>query len=235
MAGILSGLKNLGLGNLEGARLFDEEAPKEVPVRASEPPKTVQKATINEKDLIYDKAFFCPVCDNKFNSKIMKTGKTRLLGMDFDLKPKYEGIDSVKYDVQVCPHCKYAALTSYFSSIMNSQAKLIRENISNQVNFAIRNEETYSYEEAMERYQLALACAIVKRAKDSEKAYVCLRYAWVIRGCRENLQENGLLTEDKRTELEAQELECIQNALEGFINARQNWKKEKLIHIYMPS
>ncbi len=221
MAGILSGLKNLGLGKLEDAKLFEEEAPKAVPVRAVETSKTVQKATINEKDLIYDKAFTCPVCDNKFTSKIMKTGRTRLLGMDFDLKPKYEGIDSVKYDVQVCPQCKYAALTGYFSSILNAQAKMIRENISNQVNITIHNDETYSYEEALERYQLALACAIVKHAKDSEKAYVCLRYAWTIRGYRESLLESGGMTEDKKQEIESLELECIQNALEGFINARQ--------------
>lgn len=211
MADILSGLKNLGLGKLEGAKLYDEEAPKERHVKVVAAPKV---STINEKDLIYDKSFTCPVCDNKFTAKIMKTGKSRLLGMDLDLKPKYDGIDSVKYDVQVCPQCKYAALTSYFPSILSAQAKMIRENISNQVSISVHNDEIYTYEEALERYQLALACAIVKHAKDSEKAYVCLRYAWTIRGYRETVPQ-------KDTELEAQELECIKNALEGFINARQ--------------
>lgn len=171
---------------------------------------------INEKDLVFDKSFTCPVCDNKFTAKIMKTGKTRLLGKDLDLKPRYEGIDSVKYDVQVCPQCKYAALTGYFPSIMSSRAKLIRENVSSKVNMTIRNGETYSYEDALERYKLALVCTQVKHAKDSEMAYVCLRYAWLLRGYKESLEDK-----DKAAKVEAQEMEYVGRALEGFINARE--------------
>ena len=214
MAGILSGLKNIGLGKLEDARLYEEEVSNDKAVKAAAAKAPRPVAVMNEKDFIYDKSFTCPVCDHKFTSKVMKTGKARLLGMDLDLKPQYGGIDAVKYDVQVCPNCKYAALTSYFPTILNAQAKMIRENISNQVHITIQNGEIYSYEEALERYQLALACALVKHAKDSEKAYVCLRYAWTIRGYRKSLSED---TE----EWKAQELECIENALEGFINARQ--------------
>ncbi len=207
MAGILSGLKNMGLGKLESAKLYEEE-------KATDSGSDAAQSVVAEKDLIYDRSFTCPVCDHKFTAKVMKTGKARLLGMDLDLKPKYEGIDAVKYDVQVCPQCKYAALTSFFTGLLSTQMKLIRENISNQVHINIRNEEIYSYEEAIERYQLALACAIVKRAKDSEKAYICLRYAWTLRGQQESLAE-------KSSELEEQEQECLRNALEGFVNARQ--------------
>ena len=207
MAGILSGLKNMGLGKLESAKLYEEE-------KATDSGSDAAQSVVAEKDLIYDRSFTCPVCDHKFTAKVMKTGKARLLGMDLDLKPKYEGIDAVKYDVQVCPQCKYAALTSFFTGLLSTQMKLIRENISNQVHINIINEEIYSYEEAIERYQLALACAIVKRAKDSEKAYICLRYAWTLRGQQESLAE-------KSSELEEQEQECLRNALEGFVNARQ--------------
>ncbi|MBQ9140407.1 MAG: DUF2225 domain-containing protein [Lachnospiraceae bacterium] len=212
MSDLLSGLKNLGLGKLEGSKLFEEKKPKEKQERVVSSQVTI----IEEKDLVYDRAFTCPVCDNKFTAKVMKTGKARLLGMDVDLKPKYEGIDAVKYDVQVCPKCKYAALTSYFPSILSTQAKLIRENISNQVNFVVHNDDIYTYEEALERYQLALACAIVKLARNSEKAYVCLRYAWTLRGYLECVVE-----EEEEERVKAQEQECLKNALEGFINARQ--------------
>ena len=53
--GILSGLGNLGLGGLEGMDIFEEE--KKPEQQAAEAPK------IEEKDLIYDKTFTCPVCD----------------------------------------------------------------------------------------------------------------------------------------------------------------------------
>ena len=219
MAGILSGLKNLGLNKMDGMKIYEDEDKKEKTVAE---PVIVKKApTVNEKDLIYDKALTCPVCDNKFTSKVMKTGKCRLLSMDLDLRMRYEGIDSVKYDVQVCPECGYAAIASYFPTILSSQAKLIKENISSQVKMHISNGETYSYEEAIERYQLALACAIVKHAKDSEKAYICLRFAWLLRGYAEDLKEKGELSPEKEAELKSQEQECIQNAYDGFVNARQ--------------
>ena len=209
----MSGLKNLGLGKLEDAKLYEEEV-QEKPIKEKAALTVVKDTAVKEKDLIYDKSFTCPVCDHKFTSKIMKTGKARLLSMDLDLKPRYEGIDSVKYDIQVCPQCKYAAMTNYFNGMLSAQARMIRENISNQVQITFREEEIYSYDTVLERYQLALACAIVKHAKDSEKAYLCLKYAWAIRGYAESLGQDN-------AELKEQELECINNALEGFINARQ--------------
>lgn len=222
MAGILLGLKNLGLGKLEDAKIYEEEK-KETKKDSGSGEGAPQ--VLEEKDLIYDRLFTCPICDYKFNAKVMKTGKSKVLSMDVDLRVKYEGIDSVKYDVQVCPECGYAALTSYFVPLLSSQTKYVKENICNQVKINMPQGETYTYEEAIERYQLALACAIVKRAKNSEKAYVCLRYAWLLRGYAEFLEERKELPEGKRDELKEQEMECIQNALEGFKSAR---KKETL-------
>ena len=75
--GILSGLKNLGLGNLENMDVFEgqkkQEAKKPEPFVAQKP---------QEKDLIYERSFTCPVCDTSFTSKVMKSNKARLLGTD---------------------------------------------------------------------------------------------------------------------------------------------------------
>ena len=105
MSDKLCGLAGLGLDNLENMDIFGQEKKEEQ--AAAEAPK------IEEKDLIYDKNFTCPVCGEDFPAKIMKTGKARLLGTDQDLRAKYEGIDAVKYDVILCPHCGYAALNRY--------------------------------------------------------------------------------------------------------------------------
>ncbi|MGN0167290.1 MAG: DUF2225 domain-containing protein [Acetatifactor sp.] len=212
--GILSGLDGLGLGGLEGMDIFGEEEKKDVK-QAAEAPK------IQEKDLIYDKAFHCPVCDKDFTAKIMKTGKAKLIGTDNDLRAKYEGIDPVKYDVELCPICGYAALTRYFPSLTPTQAKLIREKVSMNVHINTYSDDTYSYEQAMERYKLALVCAVVKRAKASEKAYICLKSGWLVRGYRESLQESGAGNEKKLAELAGQEDEYLQNAYKGFSEARQ--------------
>lgn len=212
--GILSGLGNLGLGGLEGMDIFEEE--KKPEQQAAEAPK------IEEKDLIYDKTFTCPVCDKEFSSKIMKSGKAKLLGMDSDLRAKYEGIDPVKYDVELCPHCGYAALGRYFTGLTSTQAKMIREKVSAKVQIHSYEGETYSYEHAMERYKLALVCAVVKHARASEKAYICLKSAWLLRGWAESLKESGEAEEKTIAALEQQENEYLQNVYKGFVEARQS-------------
>lgn len=219
MAGILSGLKSLGLGKLEGLEIYSEEENKGLKIQ--EKAKTKEVMVLEEKDLLLDRTFTCPVCDKQFTSKVMKTGKAKLVGTDIDLRYRYEGIDSIKYDLITCPQCGYAALNRYFSALMSAQAKLIKENIYGKVKLHELSGETYSYEEMLERYKLALVCAIVKRAKDSEKAYICLKTAWLFRGYAEDLELKNELTEQLRQELKTQELEYIQNALEGFINAVQ--------------
>lgn len=214
MAGLLSGLESLGLGGLENMNIYEEPRSEAEGQKAAAP-------KVEEKDFIYDKTVTCPVCDNSFTTKIMKTGKAKLIGTDRDLRPKYEGIDVVKYDVQLCPHCGYSALTRFFPHITSGQAKLILENISQKVKLTPCTGEIYTYEDAMERYKLALVNAVVKRARASEKAYVCLKSAWLLRGYAEYLEESGDKTQD-RAALKAQEEEYILNAYNGFIEAQKS-------------
>lgn len=220
MAGLLSGLSELGLGNLEGIDVFAKGDKEEKDEEQLKKIKKVVVPVINEKDLIYNKTMQCPVCDNKFTTKIVKTGKTKIIGTDFDLRPSYEGIDPVKYDVQLCPYCGYAALGRYFPGIGTGQAKLIKENISKNVHLRRYAGETYSYEEAVERYKLCLANAVVKRARTSEKAYICLKTAWLLRGYQEEFSSEPEQNEAKIQELKQEEENYLQNALDGFVEAR---------------
>lgn len=214
--GLLSGLRSLGLGGLEGIDIYEEEEKKVKEAAAAPPPK------VEEKDLIYDKSVNCPVCGSEFTAKIMKSGKAKLVGTDADLRPRYEGLDAVKYDVLLCKECGYAALARYFNSIIPAQAKLVKDNISTIVHMKEYEDETYSYEQAFERYQLALACAVVKKSRVSERAYICLRSAWLLRGWRESLQESGQKDPKQAAELEKQETEYLQNAFKGFMEARKS-------------
>lgn len=214
MAGILSGLSGLGLDNLENMKLYEEAKEDTAEVQ------NVVVTKVQEKDLILDKTFTCPVCGEKFSSKIMKTGKAKLLRTDSDLRPVYEGIDAVKYDVQLCTNCGYAALSRFFPGITGVQAKLVRENISSRVRLHPFDGDTYTYEEALERYKLTLANAVIKKAKNGEKAYICLKSAWLLRGYVEYLEENGDKITDLRS-LKEQEEEYLLNAYNGFREARQ--------------
>ena len=212
--GIFSGLKNLGLGDLEGSDLFAaEEKPEQAAAEPAQP---------EEKDFIYDKSFTRPVCDSTFTSRVMKTGKAKLVSMDLDLRPRYVGIDATKYDVELCPQCKFAALTRYFTAMPASQIHLIKEQITPKVKLQPHKEDYYTYEEAIERYKIALVCAMVKKAKNSEKAYICLKSAWLLRGYREELESKRQLLPQQRDDLMTQEREYLQNAFKGFVEAQKS-------------
>ncbi len=217
MAGILSGLSGLGLKNLENVNIYEEEKKETAQQAAAKvPPK------VDEKELVYDRTYTCVCCGQSFSNKVMKSGKAKLLRTDEDLRAKYDGIDAVKYDVTLCPHCGYAAVSRFFSQLSAAQAKLIRENISKNVKIHPSGGEVYTYEEVLERYQLALACAVVKRGKASEKGYTCLKSAWLLRGWRESLEEEGNADPGKLSELEEGEEENLQNAYSGLMEACQS-------------
>ncbi len=210
MADLLAGL---GLDDLKDVDIFEDATKKQ------EENQEVLAPVVQEKDLIYDKSFVCPVCGEKFTNKIMKTGKARMLGMDKDLRPIHEGVDTQKYDVIMCPECKYAALSRYFPYVTSMQAKLIREHITAKVKVHQFNDATYTYPEAIERYKLALANAVVKHARNSEKAYISLKSAWMFRGYAKQLEDDPTAESGEPESMYEMEEAHLQNAYKGFTEA----------------
>ena len=213
---LLAGLGSLGLENLENLDVFEKEATQDE--KASKQPE------IKEEDLLFDKSYQCPVCDNEFKVKMVRTGKIRPSSTDLDLRPRHEVCDVLKYDVVLCNHCGYAALTKNFGFLAPTQKKLIRENISKNYHPKAGLEElkTYSYEEALERHKLVLANTIVKHGKASEKANVCLKTAWIVRGMAEEYDPNAPDYQEKLEEAKKTEQQFLATAYDGFIKARES-------------
>lgn len=214
---MFSGLEKLGLGMLSEMDLYEEEGEKE-----TTPAETATKQEIKkhkEEDALFDKGYCCPVCDSNFKVRSVRVGKARMIGSDIDLRPRYEDIDPIKYDVIVCSHCGYASLSRYFAHITPPQIKLIRTSISPYFKGIDDKGKTYSYDEAIMRYELALANSVVKKSKASEKAYACLKIAWLKRGQAENLPEEMQERDKKLTQLKNEEKTYIKKAYEGFLVA----------------
>lgn len=211
---LFSGLEQLGLGDMSGLDVFEEE-------KKQEQEKEVKSPEVTEEELLYDKTYTCPLCDKSFKTKVIRTGKNKLISTDTDLRSKYSIVDIVKYDCVVCGNCGYATLTRYFGKDTSKQLSLIKENISSKFKGIDENASIYSYDEAFIRYQLALANAIVKKAHESERAYICLKMAWLLRGKSENLPEDTENIESVREELKKQEQQFIENAYQGFKMAMQ--------------
>lgn len=218
--GLLSGLSNLGLGKLEGADIYGEEEKPKSEAPKPKPAPVKEEAPFDENDVLFDKSAECPVCSKKFTYRAVRTGKARPSGQDTDLRPRFEKFDPLKYDAIVCPYCGYGCLSKYYTALPTAQIKLIKEGLAGRVH-GVANNPILSYDDAIQRYQLALASSIVKRGKDSEKAYVCLRMAWVIRGKKESIPLDAIDYDEVMKQLNDDENEALQTAFEGFINARQ--------------
>ena len=215
MSNLFSGLESLGLGNLSEMKLFENEK-KNV---EKENGKSAEHVEVKEADLIFDKTFTCPVCDKEFKSKFVRTGKVKLMAQDSDLRPRYQYVDSLKYDAVLCPYCGYAALNRFFNFMTSAQARLVRENVSASFRGLKESGDIFTYDDSIMRHKLALVNAVVKRAKASEKAYTCLKLAWLMRGKAETLPADTPDVENVKKELAAQEKEFISNAYEGFMEA----------------
>lgn len=137
-----------------------------------------------------------------------------MIRSDLDLRPVYEKINPLKYDVVLCPHCGFTALERYFKTVTQVQKQLIEEKVC--AAYKPREEkETFSYEDSFLRYKMAMINSIAKQADDSEKAYVCLRAAWMLRAWGESLTDEP----EKQEKIARQEEEFLKNAKEGFAQA----------------
>ena len=213
---LFSGLSQFGLGKLEKMDVFEEGGQKE---GASGTDAKKAEPQLKEEDVLFDKTFTCPVCDSEFHTKVVRTGRIKLVSQDTDLRPKYSMVDSLKYDAVVCPKCGYAALSRFFKFMLPAQAKMIKENISANFKGLSNSGSFYTYDDAIARHQLALANTVVKKAKDSEKAYTCLKLAWLCRGKAESLPKETPDYENQIKQLQQEATELLANAYDGFMSA----------------
>ncbi|MGN0485451.1 MAG: DUF2225 domain-containing protein [Lachnospiraceae bacterium] len=215
--GILAGLEKFGFKTAEKLDLFGEEKKKEQTQVKEKAPTEIPK----EEDFLLDKVIQCPICDKKFKSKMVKSGRAKRLQPDEDLRPRFQYIDTMKYGVTVCPHCGYAALDNQFEHITSGQRKLVRENVCSQFKSDLSHQEdiVYDYPTAIDRFELALLNAVVKKGKTSEKAYICLKLAWLYRGYVEELEAAEKKDEKRLAESKKHEEEFYQEAYDGFLKA----------------
>ncbi|MBQ8279188.1 MAG: DUF2225 domain-containing protein [Roseburia sp.] len=214
---LFEGLEKFGLQAQNVGSLFEEE--KKTTTNADGSTGTVEEIPTEDAFLL-EKGIRCAVCDKGFKAKMIKNGRVKRLEPDLDLRPRFQYIDTIKYDVTSCPNCGYTAMNRYFDHLSSVQLKLIKEQIC--ANFKPSGEEepaVFDYDYAIGRYKLALYTTMVKKGKTSEKAYTCLKIAWLFRGKAETLDSKDPANEAALKECKAQEEMFYQQAYEGFMKA----------------
>ena len=184
-----SDLEAFGFDNLSNLEIYKKEEPKVEKKKE----KSVSKITeIDINTLLFNKTVTCPVCNNEFECRVVKYNAPRIKSRDSDLFIRYYMIDPYYYDVWLCNRCGYAALKADFNNIKNRQIKNILENIGRKWKSKYYP-PIYDAKIAVERYKLALLNAVVSEQKDSTKAFICLKIAWMYRVLESKEEENIFL------------------------------------------
>lgn len=212
---LLSGLEKFGIKVDNDIDLYKEEK-KTVTVDVDGKKEEI----IPEESYLLEKTIRCSVCDKVFKVKTVKNGRVKRLEPDRDLRPRAENIDTLKYTVYSCPNCGYTAMSRYFEHLMPAQVKLINEQICSKFSPTGEDESaTIDYDKAIDRFKLALFTAVVKKAKSSEKAYICLNTAWLYRGKAETLDAQAADYQQQKKECAEQEEAFYKEAYDGFMQA----------------
>jgi len=199
---IFSSLKSLGLNYEDNIELYTKEKDKH-----DEGTKDEKSTKVDINTLLYDKKVTCPVCSKTFTSRTVKAYVPKVKSKDTDAFIRYDVINPYFYEVLVCPECGYAALKSDFQKIESYKCEIILANVGDKWK-GKEYPQIYDEEIAIERYKLALLNAVIGEFKDSTKAVLCLKIAWMYR-----------LLENKEYERE-----FLERALKGFLIA---YEKER--------
>ena len=154
--------------------------------------ENTQQQAEDPMSYLYTKSFKCPVCDSEFMDFMIRRSKLRALDTESDLRTIYASIDPNLYEVLLCNHCGYAALQSAFSRITPRQQDMIKEKITPNHKYA-EFSVPFTPADGLARFRLALACCQAIDAKESTKAIICWKMAWIYRDAKDIKSELTLL------------------------------------------
>lgn len=213
----LSSLEKFGLGDMSEMDITESaETDKKEEEAVAEPVRQEPQET----DFLIAKRFKCPVCDAKVSALTVRGTKLKRIEPDLDLRPRHMYIDALKYNTVFCTNCGYAAMTDSFSPLSAFQIKRLKEQV--QAKFTCKPQEdkaTYTYEEAVDRYQMCLLSAMVKNVKLSEKSYLCLKIAWLYRELMVPKPEDTKEEAISKWKMKEQYDGFYRQAYEGFLKA----------------
>ena len=148
---------------------------------------------MSEAKELYDKKVDCPVCENKFTTKKVRTSRLRLLKRDEDFLSYYNVENPIKYSIFVCPNCGYSNYENKFHEISNLEIDLIKKNISpkwHKREFGGMR----SIDKSIEAYKLALISSNLLDSSKLQLGNICLNLGWLYRIEEENEEEIRFIT-----------------------------------------
>lgn len=156
-------------------------------------PVETERNNIHINNLFF-KDIVCPVCEKKFKTLSVKVTAPRVKSRDSDLFIRYLVENPYFYEVWICPTCGYSSLKVDFHNIRKYQIELVKSKITSKW---VNRDYPIPFNEkvAIERYKLALLNAVVIEGKESTKAMICLKIAWMYRLLSDETNEKVYLNQ----------------------------------------
>ncbi len=129
---------------------------------------------------LIQKEYDCPICGSRFKAPRPRMAKLVPIGQDNDLRPYYEDIDIVCYEVVVCTSCGYTAHNSCFEEFDSLYVERTKKGLE-----TVKVQKTFYSEvvteDAIDRHISAINLLAFKKAKASEYYFLYSRLAWLYR------------------------------------------------------
>lgn len=137
-----------------------------------------------DKELIdkelYDKEVNCPICNNKFSTKKVRSSAIRTLRRDTDFCVHYKAVNPYFYGIWICPKCGYASTENRFNSIKKVHHDIIKKSVT-----AKWKQRDYgknrTIQDSIICYKLALYEGNLLNYEKSYIGSICLKIAWLYR------------------------------------------------------
>ncbi|NPV92963.1 MAG: DUF2225 domain-containing protein [Firmicutes bacterium] len=129
---------------------------------------------------LFSKEVTCPVCQEVFRTKMVRSSRLVRLGIDSDFRTRYQDFEPLWYAVWVCPVCYYANYRTDFLNLPDINRRVLK-------NFKDKRQKNYNpgfgsqrtLRDIIEGYRLVLDCAESIKEKDEKMGSLWLNLAWL--------------------------------------------------------
>ncbi len=166
-----------------GSTASEKSAPPPVLDSSLFPPghKSYQLTAPSTDDvLLFDRDVECPVCEQKFKVKNVRSSKLRLDKVDNDLRQRFVDFEPLYYMVWNCPNCFYSNFNFEFKQVLEANKKLIIDKSKTlKGKFNLQFSTPRKIDEVFLSFYLMLQTQQVGKQDPSSAAKVWLRLSWL--------------------------------------------------------
>lgn len=128
----------------------------------------------------WHKSYVCPVCNSQFEAVRIFSNAIKVKSRESDLKPVYDGVNVLMFQLVSCPKCLYTSFEDDFGELQSSHVEAIKKMHEKLKGFEIELSENKSVRDAAVQYNIA-AVMYVAREKFFRAAESFLKLAWLYR------------------------------------------------------